>query len=207
MKSSIPVNCLWGSARSCHVAPVHFEPPRTCCPSSPRQAPSEGSSVQWSSSPILVNRRGAQHAPVVRPPFTFGCILWLGFEFSPRARAGPRAAAVGDEGFGLPACSARCHTPPRSSPHGPWPPLFAHVQINVPGLPHVPMLRTHSVGLKSLQAAEWPADLAPVRFNCWQSTGKTEDHMVKERDRERTQRVTKEVTRRGQKEGRIGGGT
>lgn len=31
--------------------------------------------------------------------------------------------------------------------------------------------------------------------------------MVKERDRERTQRVTKEVTRRGQKEGRIGGGT
>jgi hypothetical protein len=32
------------------------------------------------------------------------------------------------------------------------------------------MLRTQAVGVKSLQAAERPADLAPVRFNCWQST-------------------------------------
>ncbi len=46
--------------------------------------------------------RGAQHTPVVRPPFTFGRILPPGFKFSPRARAGPRAAAVENEGFGLP---------------------------------------------------------------------------------------------------------
>ncbi len=46
----------------------------------------------------------------------------------------------------------------------------AHVQINVPGPPHVVMLRTQAVGMKSLQAAPRPADLAPIRFNCWQST-------------------------------------
>ncbi len=49
-----------------------------------------------------MNRRGAQHAPVVRPPFTFGHIVRPGFEFSPRACAGPRAAVVEDEGFALP---------------------------------------------------------------------------------------------------------
>jgi hypothetical protein len=40
-------------------------------------------------------------APVMRPPFTFGHNLWPGFELSPCARAGPRIAAVGDEGVGL----------------------------------------------------------------------------------------------------------
>ncbi len=52
MRSSIPVNCPWGSACSCRMAPAHFwlprpgvEPPHTCSPSSPTQAPSEGSSV------------------------------------------------------------------------------------------------------------------------------------------------------------------
>jgi hypothetical protein len=78
------------------------EPPRTCSPSSPTQALSKGTSVPWSSSPIPVNRHGAQHTPGVRPPFTFCCILRPGFQFSPRARAGPRAAVVEDEGFGLP---------------------------------------------------------------------------------------------------------
>jgi hypothetical protein len=78
------------------------EPPCTCSPSTPTQAPSKGSSVQWRRSIIPVNRRGAQHAPVVRPPFTFGRILQPGFEFSPRACARPRAAAMEDEGFGLP---------------------------------------------------------------------------------------------------------
>jgi hypothetical protein len=38
--------------------------------------------------------------------------------------------------------------------------------LNVPGPPHVLMLRTQAVGMKSFQAAERPADLAPVRFNC-----------------------------------------
>jgi hypothetical protein len=35
----------------------------------------------------------------------------------------------------------------------------------VPGLPHV-ILPTQVVGIKSLQAVEQPADLAPVCFNC-----------------------------------------
>jgi hypothetical protein len=48
-----------------------------------------------------MNCCGAQHSPVVKPPFTFGCILWPGFKFSPGAHAGPRAAAVEYEGVGL----------------------------------------------------------------------------------------------------------
>jgi hypothetical protein len=43
------------------------------------------------------------------------------------ASAGPRAAVVEDEGLSFLACwscSTRCHTPPRSSPHSPWPPLL-----------------------------------------------------------------------------------
>ncbi len=44
--------------------------------------------------------------------------------------------------------------------------LSIHIQLNVPGAPHVIMLRTQAVGMKSLQAAERTADLAPVCFNC-----------------------------------------
>ncbi len=115
---------------------------------------------------IPVNHRGAQHAPVVRPLFTFGRILQPGFELSPHARAGPRAAVrdyervcVPGELF-RPAC---CRPPPRSSQaaHGRY--LSAHVLINVPGPPHIVMLHTQAVGMKS-------ADLAPVRCNYWQST-------------------------------------
>ncbi len=91
------------------------EPPRTCSSSSPTQAPSKGSSVQWSRSPVPVNRHGAQHTPVVRLPFTFGHILRPGFEFSPRARAGPGAAAVEDEGFGLPGVLVMLSTLSNSS--------------------------------------------------------------------------------------------
>jgi hypothetical protein len=77
------------------------EPPHTCSPSSPTRAPSKRSSVQWARSAFPVNRRGAQHAPVVRPPFTFGHNLRPGFEFSPHARAGPRAAALDNKGASL----------------------------------------------------------------------------------------------------------
>ncbi len=62
-----------------------------------------------------MNRRRAQHAPVVRPPFTFGRILQPGFEFSPRARAGPGAAAVEDEGFGHSGVLVMLSTLPYSS--------------------------------------------------------------------------------------------
>jgi hypothetical protein len=52
----------------------------------------------------------------------------------------------------------------------PDPPRYisAHVQINVPGPPRVIMLRTQAVTvrMKSMHAAERPADLAPARFKC-----------------------------------------
>jgi hypothetical protein len=144
------------------------EPPRTCSPSSPMQAPSEGSSMPaMNSSLVQVNRRGAQHAPVMRPSFTVDCIVRPGFEFC--ACAGPRAAVVEDEGLSFLACwscSTCCHTPPRSSPRGPWPPLL-HPRPNKRARPPPPqvLMRTQAVGVKSLQAAGRPADLAPVRFN------------------------------------------
>jgi hypothetical protein len=78
-----------------------FVPPRTCSPSSPMQGPAKGPTCNEVDLLIPVNRSGDQHAPVVRPPFFFLRILQPGFEFSPHARAGPRAAAVEDEGFSL----------------------------------------------------------------------------------------------------------
>jgi hypothetical protein len=116
-----------------------------------------------------VNRRGAQLVPVVRPPFTFGRILLPGFEFSPRARAGPEAAVLDDEGSVFLANYSGRHAvvllpDPRHVARGRY--FSAHIQINVPGPPHVVMLRTQAVGMKSLQAAERPADLTPVHFNC-----------------------------------------
>jgi hypothetical protein len=110
MKLSILVNCPWGLARFCRVAPVHFRLPiggpvlslHVCAPLPVlRRPPAKGTACNEVDLRIPVNRCGAQHAPVVRPPFTFGCILRPGFEFSPRPRAGPRAAAVEDEGLGL----------------------------------------------------------------------------------------------------------
>ncbi len=100
------------------------EPPRTCSSSSPTWAPSNMTDQRAvKRAAIPVNRHGAQHVPVVRPPFTFGRILRLGFEFSPRARARPEAAVVDDEGVGLPGelfRPTRCRPPPRSSPRDPW---------------------------------------------------------------------------------------
>jgi hypothetical protein len=100
------------------------EPPRTCSSSSPTWAPSSMTHQRAvKRAAIPVNRCGAQHIPVVRPPFIFDRILRPGFEFSPRARAGPEAAVVDDEGVGLPGKlfrPTRCHPPPRSSPRGPW---------------------------------------------------------------------------------------
>jgi hypothetical protein len=89
----------------CSLLATHWqpsvEPPCTYSPISPMRAPSKRSSVQWTRSDFPVSCRGAQHAPVMRPPFTFASNLWPGFEFSPHTRAGPRAAALGDEGVGL----------------------------------------------------------------------------------------------------------
>ncbi len=114
MKLSIPVNCPWGSACSCRVAPVHFRlpiggPVLSLYVRAPLPECNEVDLL------IPVNCCGAQHAPVVRPPFTFGRILRPGFEFSPCAHAGPRDAAVEDERFGLSGVLVMLSTLPYSS--------------------------------------------------------------------------------------------
>jgi hypothetical protein len=146
------------------------EPPRTCSPFQSHVGPQRRVQRAMKYFSVPVNRRGAQHAPVVRPPSTFGRIVWPGFEFSPHARAGPRAAVVKDEGFVLPgvlvmlsmlSCSSQIlATQSVAASLRPRPNRCARPP------PHVLMLRTQAVGMKSLQAAERPADLAPVRFNC-----------------------------------------
>ncbi len=123
MRSSFPVSCPWGSARSSHEATIHF----------------------W-------------------PYFT------AQFRASPHKRAGPNAAAVDDEGVSLPGKLDKAQhavillPDPRHAACGP---LSAHnVQLNIKVSPHVVLLRTQAVGVKSLQAGERSADLAPVCFNC-----------------------------------------
>jgi hypothetical protein len=140
-----------------------------CSPSHPTWAPSRRSSVQGKRSAILVNCLGAQHVQVVWPLFTFCRQLRPGFKFSPPAHAGPKAAASGDEGVGLPGELVRVHhavvllPDPRLMAHGSN--LFVHVPIIMCQVSHV-MLRTQAVGMKSLQAAVRPADLAPIGFDC-----------------------------------------
>jgi hypothetical protein len=106
MISSIMVNCPWGSARSSHVAPVHFQLPidilmlslHVCAPLPvPRGPPAKGPVCSGRDLPPS----GAQHAPVVRPLFTFGRNLRPGFEFCTCACARPVVADLGDKGVGL----------------------------------------------------------------------------------------------------------
>jgi hypothetical protein len=114
------------------------EPPRTCSSSSPTWALSNMTDQRAVMRvAIPVNRRGAQHIPVVRPPIHFRLHFAARFEFSQRARAWPEAAVVDDEGVGLPGelfRPTRCR-PPRSSPRGTGRYFSAHVQINEPGPP------------------------------------------------------------------------
>ncbi len=74
---------------------------------------------------------------------------------------GPKAAASEAEGVGLPGELVRAQ----------------HTVVLLPDLRHIAydsltlrprpvMLRTQAVGMKSMQAAVRPADLALVRFNC-----------------------------------------
>jgi hypothetical protein len=132
------------------------EPPHMCSPSSPTRTPSRRSSLQWGRAAILVNRHGA-------------CTLqsW-----------GPHSLLAVGPVSSLPSCMcwAQCcccselstaqHTAPSSQILATQP-----VVVSPQDSPHVVTLRTQAVGVKTLQAAEWPADLAPVCFNCWQSTG------------------------------------
>ncbi len=105
------------SLSAAHCRPG-VEPPCTCSSSSPTWAPSNWTNQHAvKRAAIPVNRHGAQHIPVVRPPFTFG------FEFSLSARARPEAAVVDDEGVGFPGELFRpscCRPAPRSSTRSPW---------------------------------------------------------------------------------------
>ncbi len=99
-----------------------------------------------------MNRHGAQHAPVVRPPSTFGRIVQPGFEFSPRAHAGPRAAVVEAEGFVLPGLLVMLSTLSCSSHILASRPMAASLRPRPnqrARSPHVLMLRTQAVGMKS----------------------------------------------------------
>jgi hypothetical protein len=89
--------------------------------------------------------------------------------FSPRAHARPKAAAVGYGEVGLPGALVGAENAvillpdPCHPAHGRH--LSAHIQIVFARSPQI-MLHSQAVRMKSLQAAEQPADLAPVRFNC-----------------------------------------
>jgi hypothetical protein len=100
-----------------------------------------------------VDCRGAQHAPVVRPPSTYGRIVRPGFEFSPRACAGPRAAAVRVEGFDLPGVLVMLSTLSYSSQHLATRSAAASLRPRpdqgARPPPHVLMLRTQAVGMRS----------------------------------------------------------
>ncbi len=163
------------------MAPVHFqppigpsvEPPRTCSPSNPIQAPSKRSSVQWKRSAFPVNCCGAQHSPVVRP-HSLSTAIYGPFRVLSTCTCRAQGCCFrrwrGRPFWWASQCSACWHPPPRSSPCGPWlPSLRPCPDCCVPGPPHV-ILCMQAVRIKSFQAAEWPADLAPVCFNCWQST-------------------------------------
>jgi hypothetical protein len=147
MKSSFPVNCLWGSARSSQVAPVHFWPPIGRPVSSlhirapfqiPRGPPAEGSvhsevschrgELPWGSA------RSSREGPHPLLATIYGPV-----SSSPRACAGPKAAAVKDEGVVLPAKLCRAQhavillPDPRQADCVIS--LSAHVQLNVPDTP------------------------------------------------------------------------
>jgi hypothetical protein len=131
MKTSILVNCPWGSARTCRMAPVHFRPPIAGPVLSPHvRAPlpsqvgpsNRTNNVQSRELPSRWTAVGPAR-PRRETPIHFRMHSAARFEFSPRARAGPEAAVVDDEGVGFPGELIRpscCHPPPRSSPHGPW---------------------------------------------------------------------------------------
>jgi hypothetical protein len=129
VKSSISVKCLWGSARSYHLGPFTFGRPIGGLVLGLLVRPP----LPIPRSAIPVNCYEAQHAPVLWPLFPFGCKLWPSFKFSPRAHAGPEAAAVGDEPAFLVSYSelSMLCPPPRSSPQDPWLPSL-HPRPDLP---------------------------------------------------------------------------
>jgi hypothetical protein len=107
-----PGEPLWGSACSCRVAPIHFQPPINglvlrlpsthVFPPPPYVDPELRVVCNEKRTFFPVNRRGAQHAPVVWLPFTFSRNIRPGFKLPPYAHADLTVAVVGDEEDGLP---------------------------------------------------------------------------------------------------------
>jgi hypothetical protein len=102
----------WGSAHSCHMVPIHLRPPswrpRGVETSHVRalllshMGPQLRFSIQWKDDFFPVNHHGAQHAPVVWPPFTFRHYYGPVSSFPPHACAETKVVAVGNEEVGLP---------------------------------------------------------------------------------------------------------
>jgi hypothetical protein len=145
------------------------ESPRTCPTNRPTQAPSQESSVQRSRGCPPGEPPWGSHAPVAWSPIHLRPLFAAQFRASPRARAGPKAAAVKVEGVGLSGGLSRAQHAVILLP-GPRQIAVAASSstsiVHVPGISHIIMLCTQAVGVGPMQAAERPADLAPVRFNC-----------------------------------------
>ncbi len=102
------------------------EPLCMCFPSSPTWDPSWRSRVQVERTFIPVHRRGAQNAPVMRPPFTFGHKLQPGFEILSMRMCRAQNCCCrwrrDRPSWWDSQSSALCCPPPRSSPRGLWRP-------------------------------------------------------------------------------------
>jgi hypothetical protein len=146
MKSSVLVNCPWGSAFPSRVAPVHFQSPIGSLVSGlhvrapfqvPRGPPARGSVFREVSchpvEPPWGSARSSREAPI-----------HLGPQFTARFQAphvhmlGPRLLLKKMKGSSFQVRkqgSARCHPPARSLPRSPLISLSTHVQLNVPDIP------------------------------------------------------------------------
>jgi hypothetical protein len=146
------------------------ESPRTCPPPHrPTRAPSRGSSVQRGRGCPPGGPPWGSHAPVAWAPIHFRPLFAAHFRASPRARAGPNTAAVKDEGVSLSSKLSRAQHAVILLPdsrHAAVAASSSMSSLHMPGISHIVMLCTQAVGVGPMQAAERPADLAPVRFNC-----------------------------------------
>ncbi len=132
MKLSVPVNCPWGSARSCRVAPIHFQPPIGGPVSSLQvRAPLPGPMWPPAADPVCSELSchpseppwGSAHSSC-EAPIHFRPQLTARFRASPRAHTGPKCCCFrswrGRPSRWASQSSARCRPPPRSSPRSPW---------------------------------------------------------------------------------------
>jgi hypothetical protein len=135
-----------------------IKPPRICSLNRSHAGPQQWvqCAVWWAAIPL--NHRGASTlqpwSPHPLSATTYGPVL-----SSPSCTCWAQSCCCrwqrGRPSWWANQSSARCRPPHRSSPRSPVEnSLSANVQLNVPGSPHVIMLRTQTVGMKSLQAVE-----------------------------------------------------